>query len=138
VVGHMPLEHGTLVRIQASQPSFSSAKGVLTKPRTMSFRGAGGDEESGTGFNVQSEIPLPHGGIGMTVHFAKEEDSGISAPRRLLGSFRRNETGMSFRIRESDRFAFFVPFFSGTKLECPLDSIKARGTNPIFVSRNAQ
>jgi hypothetical protein len=43
---------------------------------------------------------------------------------------RRNETGMSFRIRAANGNPFFVPYFRGTKLECLLESVRARGTNP--------
>jgi hypothetical protein len=49
---------------------------------------------------------------------------------QLFVLFLRNETGMSFRIRAASGKPFFVPYFRGTKLECPLESIKARGTNP--------
>jgi len=45
--------------------------------------------------------------------------------------FLRNETGMPFRISGDRRLTFFVLFFSQTKLECLLESIKARGSNPI-------
>jgi hypothetical protein len=57
-------------------------------------------------------------------------DAGNVA-RHFFGGFEpRNETGMSFRIRGDTDFPFFVLYFSGTKLECPLESIKPRGTNP--------
>jgi hypothetical protein len=63
-------------------------------------------------------------------------DAGDVAPHFLGGFGLRNETGMSFRISGDINIAFFVPFFSGTKLECPLESANARGTNPNTNPKN--
>jgi hypothetical protein len=54
----------------------------------------------------------------------------FTADRGTNPTFFENETGMSFRIRVGGLLSFFVLFFSGTKLECPLESVEARGTNP--------
>ena len=53
------------------------------------------------------------------------------AQRGTNPTFFRNETGISFRFSIGGLLSFFVPFFTGTKLECLLESIKARGSNPI-------
>jgi hypothetical protein len=67
-----------------------------------------------------------------------KKNAGALLPLRGTWRQRRNETGMSFRIRSDSRIPFFVLYFSGTKLECPLESIKARGTNPNTNPKNAE
>jgi hypothetical protein len=73
------------------------------------------------------------GGISILCALAtlRETVFHFLAERGTNPTFLRNETGMSFRIRVGGILSFFVLFFTGTKLECLLESIKARGTNPI-------
>jgi hypothetical protein len=56
VVGHMPLEHGTLVRIQASQPGFSALRRDLPEGAPDPRRGKAGISFGHNGLDAEGVV----------------------------------------------------------------------------------